>query len=389
VGEIAEQDAWIRDARGTMRDSDRDYFVVKPWRYWLDFIFSTMCAYSSAMVFLLVPIFSWTAEPWSWQQGVAWALAVFWLYRLGSLVHEVCHLQHKEMRVFKVTWNLVVGVMTLAPSPFFTRHHRDHHSRRLYGLPEDPEYVINICEPGNWRSIAKYVGLIAAFPLIVFLRFFLAPLTFITPKVRDWTLRRASSLTLNSRYERKVTAFDRKAITSVELLCWIRATAIPTVVLLGAAPWTRMPMLYFLGLSVFVLNQLRQLADHHFESNGERTAMSSHVLDSCNYTGWDPLTWLLFPFAIRYHALHHLFPSLPYHNLAAAHVYLIQNLPADSPYRDLDEPGWWSVARKIFCKKEATVETENLASPAQVDAPAVLQEEHATPAPHAEPALMK
>jgi fatty acid desaturase len=36
---------------------------------------------------------------------------------------------------------------------------------------------------------------------------------------------------------------------------------------------------------------------------------------------------------LRYHALHHLFPSLPYHNLGRAHQRLMAELPTDSPYR--------------------------------------------------------
>jgi fatty acid desaturase len=76
--------------------------------------------------------------------------------------------------------------------------------------------------------------------------------------------------------------------------------------------------------------------------------VEAHILDSCNFTRNDPLTLLLFPFSIRYHALHHLFPSMPYHNLKPAHDYLARALPADSPYLGLDQPGWWSVARRTL-----------------------------------------
>ena len=53
--------------------------------------------------------------------------------------------------MFKITWNLLVGVMTLSPSPFFTRHHRDHHNCKYYGTPEDPEYVVNFLPGGGGR----------------------------------------------------------------------------------------------------------------------------------------------------------------------------------------------------------------------------------------------
>jgi fatty acid desaturase len=250
------------------------------------------------------------------------------------------------MRAFKVAWNLLVGVMTLAPSPFFTRHHRDHHSARMYGTPEDPEYVANVLEAGSWRSGLIYASHVAVFPVLVFLRFLLAPLSFLSPRLRQATLERASSLTMNLRYRRKITPFDRFAITAVEIPCFLRAAFIPVSVLLGIAPPSRLVLLYVLAVTTLVMNQMRQLADHHFEGDGSPVTLESHVVDSCNFTGRDPLTWLFFPFSIRYHALHHLFPSLPYHNLKAAHEHLVRSLPDGSPYLGLDQPGWWSVARR-------------------------------------------
>ena len=63
--------------------------------------------------------------------------------------------------------------------------------------------------PSLRLSLAAYAVAVVAFPGIVFLRFLLAPLTFVHPAVREWTLRRASALTLNRRYERRLTAADR------------------------------------------------------------------------------------------------------------------------------------------------------------------------------------
>ena len=253
---------WIRDARKTIRQSDTNFFKVSPIRYWADFLLSLILAYSAATVYLLAPL-------GSWQQILAFPIAVFWLYRLGSLIHEVCHLGANEMRTFKVAWNLLVGVFTLTPSCFFTRHHRDHHSQRMYGTPEDPEYVANVLEAGNWQSALFYSLFIMAYPVIVFLRFLLAPLTFLHPRLREFVLERGSSLMLNLKYRRQINDFDRRVITAMELLCFIRAAAIPLAVFTGAAPLSRIPLLYLLGLSTLIMNQMRQLADHHFDGDGE------------------------------------------------------------------------------------------------------------------------
>ena len=332
---------WIADVRRAIRTADVDFFRVSPLRYWIDFLVSLTVAYLAAAVFLSAPLGSWI-------QLAVFPVAIFWLYRLGSLIHEVCHLAQHEMPFFKAAWNACAGVVTLTPSPFFTRHHRDHHSQRFYGTPEDPEYVANVMEGGNPASLAGYTLHVLVFPALVFLRFLLAPLSFLHPRLREWTLRRASALTFNRRYDRRLTAADRRAILAVEIPCFLRALLIPTLVVAGLTPWTRIPLLYALAVGTVLLNQGRQLADHHFAGDGTPVDLEGHIVDSCNFPAHDPLTLLFFPISIRFHALHHLFPSLPYHNLAAAHAHLAATLPADSPYHALERPNWWSVARSTL-----------------------------------------
>jgi len=337
---------WVRTTRAVLRDSHLDFHRIQPWIYWRDMLVGVVIAYGSAAIFLSAPLNS------IWQV-VSFLVAVFWLYRVGSLVHEVAHLGGKELRSFKIAWNLLVGVPTLTPSTFFTGHHRDHHTQRVYGTPEDPEYVVNVCGRGSLLNLSVYFLVVLLFPLLVFTRFLLVPLTFITPRVRRFVLQHLSAFTFNWKYKRSVANINQMTFVPLEVLCFLRAAAIPGAVLLELTPWTRMFQLYLLGATVVTLNQLRQLADHHFEGDGERLTVAEHITDSCNYTSKDPITWLFFPFAIQYHALHHLFPSLPYHNLAVAHEYLMQELPSNSPYRDLAQPGWWSVAKKMLRKDRA------------------------------------
>ncbi len=331
----------MNEARRSLQDSPVNFFAVDPATFWFDFAISLVLAYGSASIFLFMPL-------GSWQQAIAFPIAVFWLYRLGSLVHEVAHLSHEEMQPFKVAWNLLAGVVILSPSPFFTRHHRDHHSQRLYGKLEDPEYVVNVFAPGSLGGILFYALQIVIFPLVVFLRFLLVPFTYLHPDLREWVLVHASSLTLNWRYERRLTAQDRWSIAAVEWLCCLRAILMLAWVALGFTDWTRLVLFYSLALGVLVLNQMRQLGDHHFESHGEASDIDAHIRDSCNYVGHDPLTLLLFPFSIRFHALHHLVPMMPYHHLEAADAWLREKLPADSPYHKLEEKDWWSVARRTL-----------------------------------------
>jgi len=50
-----------------------------------------------------------------------------------------------------------------------------------------------------------------------------------------------------------------------------------------------------------------------------------------------PALWA--PVGLRYHALHHLLPSVPYHNLGAAHRRLTAMVEQDSPYHKASYKG--------------------------------------------------
>ena len=51
---------------------------------------------------------------------------------------------------------------------------------------------------------------------------------------------------------------------------------------------------------------------------------------------------------MRYHALHHLLPSLPYHAMGTAHRRLMSCLPEDSPYRMTIRPSLWAAIGDVI-----------------------------------------
>ncbi|MFK7766721.1 MAG: fatty acid desaturase [Mariniblastus sp.] len=330
---------WIHDARQSINDGPVDFYAIKPVEYWKDLIVCVVVAYTAATLYLSLPFTSVL-------KYVSFPIAVFWLYRASSMVHEVSHLSKKQLGSFKIGWNILLGIPTLFPSTFFSSHHRDHHTGRHYGTSQDPEYILNVFTPGTIGGLIFFVAYLSVYPVFVLLRFMLAPISYLHPTWREFTLRRLSSFTLNWKYERNVNRIDRKVFNIVELTCCLRAWMIPFFMLIGMTEWTRFPQMYLLAISVLFCNQMRFLADHHFESHGEPMSMSDHIVDSCNYSKNGFLTWLFFPFTIRYHALHHLFPTIPYHNLPAAHQHLTDNLAADSLYHTLDRPGWWYTVRE-------------------------------------------
>jgi fatty acid desaturase len=85
------------------------------------------------------------------------------------------------------------------------------------------------------------------------------------------------------------------------------------------------------------VNTLRTLCAHHYESDGSPMDRTGQLLDSIDHPGhWWTGLWA--PVGLRYHALHHYFPGLPYHNLAIAYRRLVENLPEAAEYRRSTSP---------------------------------------------------
>lgn len=301
-----------------------DLFEHRPARYWIDFWISLIVGYGAAIVFL-------NSELFTWYQVAAYFVAGFALFRLGSFIHEIVHMSGRTMLGFRVTWNLLAGVPMMMPS-FFYGNHIDHHSAKHYGTAQDGEYLP--LGTGLWKEIVGFYGQVVILPVAVFLRFLiLTPISFLHPKLRQWTLEHASSFVINLKYKRHIPAnAPRKWWAAMDILCSIRAWLIPSFVLAGAVPPHRLLQLYLLGLMALGLNYVRNLVAHRYQSDGIAMSYESQLSDSITIEGRSWITELFFPLGLRYHALHHVFATLPYHNLGKAHHRLMNQLPDDSQY---------------------------------------------------------
>ena len=99
--------------------------------------------------------------------------------------------------------------------------------------------------------------------------------------------------------------------------------------------------------AVAVLNQVRTLVAHLWENEGEPMSVTAQYLDSVNVPPPALLPALWAPVGLRYHALHHLLPGLPYHNLGEAHRRITGVVGAESPYHKASYSGLPHLALKI------------------------------------------
>lgn len=319
-----------------------DLFKRDPKIYWIDFLVSLTVGYTCASIYLTAPLFSWI-------QFVFLIAAVISLYRVTLFMHEITHFREGEMTSFKVAWNVLAGIPLVTPS-FLYEPHRDHHNARQYGTKQDGEYL-PLAHGSIW-GILSFLAESFYLPLFFAFRFLvLTPLSFCSPKLRSWVLEHCSSFVIDMRYKRVLRAKDQtKYWIWMEIGLHLRVLAIFVLVFAGVNPWYRIPQLYLIAVCILTLNAIRTLAAHRYVSRGERMTFEDQVLDSVDIVGIPVITELFFPVGLRYHALHHCFPTMPYHNFKRAHQRLMKELPANSIYRNCVYPSFFSVIYELWCE---------------------------------------
>ena len=315
--------------------------------YWTDMVLTLAIGYGAAAVYFNAPAVSLL-------QIASFLIAGFALFRAGSFIHEITHLRQGELPGFCVAWNILAGIPMLMPS-FFYENHIDHHNSHRYGTARDGEYL-PLGTGSRWRLIWFWLQ-VPLLPIYIFTRLLIvSPISFLHPRLRKWTLEHMSSFVINFRHRLDVPPWaPRKAWAALEIACCLRAAVIVGALLSGFRPWTHGVQLYFLALMTLGLNYIRNMVAHHYRGLGEEMTFLEQLDDSVNITGGPILTELFFPLGLRYHALHHLFPSLPYHNLGTAHRRLMAELPPDSPYRDSVYRSFWAVMRELWSDRAGRI----------------------------------
>jgi fatty acid desaturase len=330
-----------------------DWFKASPAIYWVDMLVGAALGWAALAA---------GATSTGWARAGWLTVAVFALYHAVLFIHEITHRAQRDVPGFKFAWNVVVGVPLLVPSFTYEGVHTDHHRQRCYGTDADPEYV-----PFGRRSplsIAVYVAGSFLAPVIFSVRFaILAPLGWLIPPLGRLVTDRLSSLVINHRYVRHahIGVAGRAQEAGAFVVCWTAAFLWWKGVLPTSAIWCYA----FVSAAASAINSARTLAAHRYDNDHDELSMNEQLLDSCTISpstlpgrlaahGGNAFRTLIAPVGLRYHALHHWIPSLPYHNLGRAHRLLVTALTPDAPYAKTIERGFTPVLRDLLHRSSSS-----------------------------------
>jgi fatty acid desaturase len=325
----------IREARNLVKDLS----VPNPKIYWSDFLASIIVGHAAIVLLNRLCVVGRDLFSSGYLFGAValglFAISAICYMRAILFIHELVHLPDQGFTGFRVVWNALCGIPLLVPS-FLYYPHIDHHRRKHYGTDRDGEYLeLSHQHPAN---ILLFIAAALVVPLAGFIRFsLLTPLAWIVPGFRLWVERRASSMIIDIFYLRG--DFGPQATRTMrwqELACFLWCAALFAGWYFGRIQNVAVVNSYALGVTLVLMNNVRTLGAHRWIGDGRELTFEEQLLDSVNYPHRWWITELWGPVGTRYHAIHHLFPSMPYHNLGIAHRRLMAGLPADSLYRQTE-----------------------------------------------------
>ncbi len=326
-----------KDMLRAARDLTKDLGEARGNIYWPDMLISAAIGYAGIAVAIL-----------SGNLIVALAaglIASLALYRALMFIHELTHIHKHALPGFRLGWNLLVGIPMLTPSFMYEGIHVIHHKRTQYGTIEDPEYLpLALMKP--WSLPLFVIVALLAPPALIVRSAVLVPLGALFPAIRTFTWERASALSINPDFRRKPPEGD-----FAKRVLWQETGASIWALILIASTFVIgwKPLLVALAIFSFtaLLNQLRTLVAHLWENEGEPMTVTAQFLDSVNVPPPGLAAEIWAPVGLRYHALHHLMPSMPYHDLPEAHRRLARELGNGSTYEGANHPGMLTLVARI------------------------------------------
>ena len=279
-------------------------------------------------------------------------------YRALSFIHEVAHNKEKIPR-FQMIYNLLAGYWYGTPA--YTHFpHNDHHNPTTFGSIHDPEYV-EWSEKSPLSVFRPFIFCLAA-PLVITARFCLLPLVsfLFTESFKKTIFQKFSTFAMQANYERDLKVDEYQLSHKEELWCaafFLIRLALSVFVL----PYFLFFQLLMLGFASF-LNSYRAMVAHRYQVGRHRTENDTNI-DSYREQALDSVTIdegflaeLWAPVGLRYHSLHHIFPTLPYYALGKAHAKLKRSLGPQHFYHQTIESSFWSAITKLYKSCQTSTE---------------------------------
>ena len=254
---------------------------------------------------------------------------------LRSSSTNSAHLKRGQIPGFELVWNLIVGIPFMIPSLMYVGSHMDHHKRMGFGTNDDPEYA----QIARWSRlrIVTFVFMVALLPLAL-----AAAMGCTRPALS--ALPAASAVrgrqTLDARDQCRLRPPDAQGRPASNA-GMPRKRAQPC----SYGRWSARVIAGWIPIEVdrSVVHHRRRRALRESGADAPRARLrergradgrrgSAPRLRSI-YAAGRFVTTLIAPVGLRFHALHHYLPFIPYHSLGLVHRRLLAELPQNAPYR--------------------------------------------------------
>ena len=325
-------------------------FRPKALLYWLDLLLSSLMGWTAFWLSVQQPFGSLAYLATT-------SIALLALLRAALFIHEIAHQKRGSLPGFEYAWHAVVGLPFMLPSLMYVGSHGDHHRSHTFGTASDPEYAPLV--HGTLPGLVWFVLSVCIVPVLLPLRWgVIGPLSAVIPPLRKIVIQRASTLAINPAYRRPLPGRQYQLRWLVQewaaaLVAWLVCVSWHT----GQLPGVWLMQWYVVTAGMLIVNQVRTLAAHRYDNTGRRLSAVEQLLDSVNMCGWPVFTVLAAPVGLRYHALHHLLPNVPYHSLGRLHRQLQEEWPAAGVYQQTMERGMlsaiWSLVGRMGRSRRA------------------------------------
>lgn len=269
-------------------------------------------------------------RPWDIWSPLLLLVSYLAFYRGNAFIHEVVHFG-KKVKGIGALYNLAFGFPDRIPY-YIHEPHKYHHLPNTFGTAKDPEYLYLKGKGAAYFLRPLYAAPLA--PLLLLVRFGLLPLvSWAFPK--SWRMaiyQKLSTIVVNPAYVRpEGRPADIRRAAVQDLGCAAYVVAFAALWWAGILNGAFFAWWYLIAVVATAVNMYRARVAHLYDGDGRVLTDLEALRDSTTIEGslWSEL-WA--PLGLKYHALHHLAPQIPYHGLGPAHRHLRSRLSPRHPY---------------------------------------------------------